>query len=324
MKFTHALLLSALGWLAGSPATAQADDTDKYPQRVVRIVVPTPAGGASDTAARLLAQALGPLWGQQVIVENKPGAGGAIAVQSVLAAPADGHTLLWGLSSLAGLPLAQANAPFKHLGELAPVAPVLEFGYALFATPSLPVHSVAELVAYGRQHPGQLHYATGTLGEFMVGAQVLKAAGVTAVRVPYKGGAQLVPDLMSGVVQLNVGPIANGHGHAKAGKLKALATLTAQRSPLLPGVPTLAEAGVALPALPSWNALFAPPQTPRALTTRMARDVSQALKAPALRAALDQQGATVLGGTPEQLQQAVDKATEVWKQFAREHDIANE
>ena len=298
--------------------------TGTFPTRPIRIVVPTPAGGPSDTVARLLAQSLSISLGQQVIVENKAGASGAIAAQAVMAAPPDGHTLLWAQASMAGLPAVQKGSPYKHMSELAPVSNVLNFGYALFVANDVPVKNYAELVAYGKGNPDKLSYATGTLGEYMVGAHVLKSAGIQAVRVPYKGGAQLMPDLISGQVQVNFGPVVSGLQHAKAGKIKMLGTLLPQRLAGASDVPTFVELGIPAGNLPTWNALFAPAGTPREITGKLSVEIAQALKNPAIRTTLELQGAQPLGSTPQQLAEAVEASNTAWRNFVREYDIPQE
>jgi tripartite-type tricarboxylate transporter receptor subunit TctC len=317
--------LAAMAVVCGTVGEmALAQGAADFPRKTVQIIVPTPAGGPSDTAARQVAQALSVAWGQQVIVENKPGALGAIAAQAVLGARADGHTLLWAQGSMVGLPMVQKNAPYRSLGEFAPVVNVLQFGYAMFANKDVPFKTFNEFVAYGKANPGKLNFATGTLGEYMTGAQVLKAVGVQAERVPYKGGAQLMPDLIGGQVQINFGPIQSGISYVKAGKLRMLVTLLPRRSSLMPDVPTAGELGVALGNIPSWNGIFAPPGTTREITEKIASAVNQALKAPALRAALEQQGAEPLGGTPQQLADAVVMASDAWKSFVNDYAIPQE
>ncbi|MFO1197704.1 MAG: tripartite tricarboxylate transporter substrate binding protein [Burkholderiaceae bacterium] len=316
--------VAAISSLACAATDAAAQSAAAWPSRPVHIVVPTPAGGPSDTIARTIAQSLSAAWRQPVVVENKPGAGGALAAQAAMASPPDGHTLLWAPSSLAGLPMVQKNAPFRNLGELSPVSNVVQFEYALFVANDVPAKTFAELVAYGRANPEKLNFATGTLGEYMVGAHVLRSAGVKAVRVPYKGGAQVMPDLVSGQVQLNFGPIVSGLQHAKQGRLKVLATMLGQRSPLLPDVPTAAELGVAPAELPSWNAIYAPRGTPRDVAEKIAGAVADVLRSPAIRATLAQQGAVPIGSTPQQLADATDAATAAWKAFVRDYEIPQE
>ena len=150
------------------------------------------------------------------------------------------------------------------------------------------------------------------------------ATGVAATRVPYRGGVQVMPDLINGQLQLNFGPIVSGLPHLRAGKLRALMTLGAQRHPLLPDVPCSAELGVPPADLPTWNAVFAPPRTPRAVADRIAADVAAALRQPAVRTALEQQAATPIGGTPQQLAEAVESADRTWKAFVKAHAVPME
>lgn len=320
----RAFVLSSTSLLLATVPCAQAQTATGYPARPVTIVVPTPAGGPSDTAARLVAKSLSAAWAQPVVVENKAGAGGALAAQAVMAAAPDGHTLLWAQASMAGMPFVQKGAPYQAMSEFTPVSNVLNFGYALFVTRDLPAQNFTDLVAYGRAQPNRLNFATGTLGEYMVAEHVLKAAGVKAQRVPYKGGAQLMPDLIGGQVQVNFGPILSGLQHVKAGKLKMLATALPQRSALLPDVPTLSELGIPAGNLPTWNALFAPPGTPRDVAEKLASAVAQSLRDPAVRGPLEANGADPIGSTPQQLADAVAAATSAWRAFVRDYSIPQE
>lgn len=318
----HLLALAAALAAMGLPAVSMA--ANGFPARPVTIVLPTPAGGPSDVAARLVARSLSAAWGQTVNVENKPGASGAIAARAVMAAPADGHTLLWGQGAMAGLPFVQKNPPYRTMAELAPVANVLQFGYALFVNRDLPVQNFADLVAYGRANPEKLAYGTGVLTEYGVAVHVLGSSGVKAQRVPYKGGVQVMPDLISGQVHLNFGPISSGLQHVRAGKLKVLATALPQRSAILPDVPTFAELGLPPGGLPSWNAVFAPAGTPRAVIDAIAEAVASATRDPAVRGPLVASGSEMLGDGPAQLAAAVESATEAWKTFVRDNQVPQE
>jgi tripartite-type tricarboxylate transporter receptor subunit TctC len=315
----HLIALAAA--LAGMAWPAMSQAAAGYPSRPVTLVLPTPAGGPSDVAARLVARSLSAAWGQAVNIENKPGAGGAIAARAVMSAQPDGYTLLWGISAMAGLPFVQKSPPYRSLAELAPVANVLQFGYALFVNRDLPVQNFAELVAYGRANPDQLNYGTGVLTEYGAAVHVLGSMGIRAQRVPYKGGVQVMPDLISGQVQLNFGPIGSGLQHVRAGKLKVLATALSHRSPILPDVPTFAELGVPPGGLPSWNAVFAPASTPREVIDTIARAVAIATRDPAVRGPLVDSGSEMLGDGPDQLAQAVESATQTWKAFVRDNQI---
>ncbi|MEY4751282.1 MAG: hypothetical protein RIQ60_3496 [Pseudomonadota bacterium] len=289
----------------------------------LRIVVATPAGGASDTAARLLAQSLAKLQGRQVIVDNRPGGNGVPAVQSVLSAAPDGQTLLWAQASMAGMPMLVKSAPVKSLAEFVPVSLVVNLVYGVMVNSKVPASSVAELSAHLKARPGALSYGTGVLIEYMVTEHFLRASGAKALRVPYKGGAQLMPDLISGEIQFNIGPLAPALPHVRSGKLRLLATLP-DRVDAAPGVPTLAESGISTEGLPTWNGLIAPPGTPREVAERLAVDVNKALADPGLRSAMEAQGLHVNGGTPQQMSAAIEAAAATWRQFIRDYDIPQE
>ncbi len=304
---------------AGMPALAQP----AFPSQPVRIIVSTPAGGASDAAARLLAQSLSKSLGQQVIVDNRPGGNGVLAMQAALAAPADGHTLLWAISSMSGVPMLVKSSPVKSMSEFAPVVPVVNLVYGLVVNPKVPAASVAELTAYPKANPDKASYATAPLSEYMVAVHYLRSAGLKAVRVPYKGGAQLLPDLISGEVQFYFGPLAPVLPHVRSGKLRLLATLP-DRSDVAPGVPSLAEAGIDTSGLPTLNGLVAPPRTPREVVNRIAQETNRALADPALRTALEAQGFRVVGGTPQQMADAIATASVAWRDFIRDYQIPQE
>jgi putative tricarboxylic transport membrane protein len=300
------------------PASAQ------YPSRPVHLLVPFPAGGPSDNAARTVAQALSKSVGQPVVVENKPGANGAIAAQAVLAAAPDGYTLLWGVGSMGGIPFLMRNPPFESLADFAPVSMVGRFAFAMFVHPGVPAKSVAEFVAYARANPDKLSYATGTVSEYLAGAQLMKATGISMVRVPYKGGAQAMPDLVAGRVEVYLTPISLGLPHAKDHRLRLLATLLPQRSAAAPDVPTLAEAGVPGVSVPTWQAIFAPRKTPREITERLSLETKLVLKDPGVQAQFDRQTLQIEGSTPEALAAIVREESRTWGQFIRENGITPE
>jgi len=315
-----ALAAGAVAALAHpAPALAQSG----FAGQPLKIVVATPPGGASDTAARLVGQFMAKSLGQAVVVENKPGGNGVPAMLSVLSAPPDGRTLLWAMSSMAGTPLLVKSAPVKSMGEFVPVAPVVNLVYGLFVNPKVPASTVAELNAYLKANPDRLSYGTGVLSEYMVTAHYLRAVGAKAVRIPYKGGAQLMPDLISGALQFNIGPLAPGLPHANTGKLRLLATLP-DRGTVVPGVPSLADAGIASDGFPTWNGLVAPPGTPKEVAARLAQEVNRALADPSVRGSLEAQGFRVAGGTPQQMGEAIESATAAWQRFVRDYDIPQE
>ena len=296
----------------------------EYPTRPVRIIVPLTSGGPSDAAARSLGQPLSKVLGQPVIIDNRPGAGGAIAAQAALAAVPDGYTLLWGIASMAALPLVQKSPPYQSLAELAPVSLVGRFTFALFVHPGVPAGSVKELVGYARTNPNKLAFATGTLGEFMATAQFMKATGIQMLQVPYKGGAQAMPDLLAGRIQLHITPIQLGLQHARDGKLLLLAAVLSRRSTVAPDVPTLPEQGVQGVSTPGWQALFAPPKSPPAVIAILSREITHALRDADARARFEQQAFMLDGAGPDGLKAVVMEEFARWATFVRENNIPKE
>lgn len=296
----------------------------EYPMRPVRIIMPLPSGGPSDAAARLLGQPLSKAIGQPIIIDNRPGAGGAIAAQLALAASPDGYTLLWGISSMVALPLLQKSPPYQSLAELAPVSLVGRFNSALFVYPGVPANSVKELVQYARANPNKLTFATGTLGEFMTTAQFMKATGIEMFRVPYKGGAQAMTDLLAGRIQVHMTPIQLGLPHARAGKLLLLASVHPRRSAVAPDVPTLAELGVLGVSTPSWQALLAPLKSPPAIIAKLSKEITQALREADIQSRLEQQAFVVEGAGPDALKTVIMEDFARWAAFVRENDIPKE
>ena len=295
-----------------------------YPEKPIRILVPFPAGGASDAAARAVGQSLSANLGQPVVIENRPGANGGIAAQSVMTAPADGYTILWGSASMVALPLILKKPPFAAMGELSAISTVGRLPFALFVNPEVPARTMAELATHIRANPGKLNYATGSLSEFMAGAQFVKAVGADVERISYKGGSQVMPDLVAGRVQMNFGPVSTGMTYVNGGRLRVVATLLPARSPLLPEVPTAAEAGFPELAVPTWQALLAPPKTPRAVIDPLSRAVQAALRDPATLAQLARIGVLPLGSSPQGLEALMREDAAVWMRFTREHRIEPE
>jgi tripartite-type tricarboxylate transporter receptor subunit TctC len=261
--------------------------------------------------------------GQPVVVENKPGALGAIAAQAVLAAPPDGYTLLWGISSMPAIPLLQKSPPYQSMADFTPVSIVGSMAFGLFVNPGVPAKTVGELVQHLREHPDKLSFAAGPMSEWAASAQFMKASGTRMQRVPYQGNAQALPDLIGGRVQVYFTTLSPTLTHAREGRLRLLATLTAQRTPFAPDVPTMAEAGytVALHALAA-QTLFLPPKAPRDIAERLAREVAAVLRNPDLRAEFDRMALAPAPSTPDELAAAMAEATEAWRTFIRENNIA--
>ena len=310
-QLTLACMLLALGF-----AATAAD----YPNRAIRVIVPFGSGGVTDAVARITARALEKSLGQPVVVENKPGADGAIAATLVKNAAPDGYTLFFATSSSLSTPLVSKAAGFDPIADFAPISTVGRFPYAMFVNTDVPATSVKEFVAYARAHPGTLNYGTVNVGEQLAAAQFVKASGVDMLRIPYKSSP--VTELLAGRIQIYFGPVGMGLSHAKDGKVRLLATLVPERTPLTPDVPTIAEAGVAgISAGSSYQMFLAPARTPRDVVEKLSRAVNAAVADPEVRAQLEKASLVAEGMTPAQLTKLIAEANVTWTQFFREAGV---
>ena len=305
----RALLLCFL--VAASPAMAQS----------VRFVVGFTPGGPSDILARALGAKLSDSLGQPVVVENRPGAGGNLAAEVVAKSPPDGNTWLLGNNSI----LATNQALYSHLGydpvkDFAPVALVAIQPNVLVVHPSLPVHTVKELIAYAKAHPGQLNYAsTGAGVAAHLSAELFKAmAGVDMIHVPYKGAQPALTDVIAGQCQLMFATSASVIPYIKAGRLRALAVTTAQRSPSLPDLPTVAEAGVPGFESVTWHGVVVPSATPPATVERLNRAINAALAQKDLVDRLNGLGAEIAGGTPQEFAAYIAREIPRWTKVVKD------
>ena len=288
--------LAALLLAAGLPVIAQT-----FPTKPSRLVVPFPPGGPLDVIGRLIAQQLGERWGQNVVVENKPGAGGNIGADFVAKATPDGYTVVMGaLSTQAVNPSLYSKMPYDAQKDFAPITRVAITPNVLVVNPALPVNSVKELIAYAKAHPGKLSFGSGSTGSagHLAGELLKVDAGIDMVHVPYKGAAPAMQALLAGDTQLMFDNLANAMAQVKAGKLRALAVTTAERSKLAPELPTMAEAGVAGFDISTWFGLFAPAGTPPEIVGKWNSDVVRILDSPEMRERLIAQGAEAAPDSP--------------------------
>ena len=302
MRATFAALLAA----ALLPAAAIAQS---YPAKPVTFVVPFPAGGGTDIAARVVANKLTAKWGQSVVVENKAGAAGIVGTDFVAKAKPDGYTLLIANVGIPSInPVLYAKLPYNPDTAFAPITEICELPFVLMATPSFAANTPKELVALAKAQPDKVTFASsGSGGSPHLTAEIFQqATGTRMMHVPYKGGGPAMTDLMAGHVNLLFASILEGSGHIKAGKLKALAVTSPKRSPALPDVPTLAEAGISGAESGSWVALMAPAGTRQAIVDKIVADVKEVVADPNVTAQLVSQGATPQSSTPAQLQALVD------------------
>lgn len=302
---------------------ARAGLAETYPSRPIRWIVPFPAGGTTDLVARLLAQWLSQRLGQQVIVENKPGGGTNVGVEAAVAAPADGYTLLFTLSTNTINPSLYKKLPFDFQHDIAPVAGLAELPLILEVNPLLPVKTVADLIAYAKASPGKVNcasFGSRTISDLAIELFAL-SAGIDIVRVPYPGDAPMLIDLVSGRVQAAVDALPVSLPHVRAGEIRALGLMSAKRSSSLPNLPTVGET---IPGfeVKAWTGVGVPRGTPAAIIERLNREINAGLGDPTIKAKLTEVGGTPLLYTPDQLGALVAGETSRWADLIKRAGIA--
>jgi len=300
----HRLLTALLSGIACTSAGAQtrSDTPAHYPSKPLRIVVGFPPGGNSDFVARAVGRGLGELWGQQVIVDNRPGAGGNVAAEIVAKAPPDGHTLLLGVFAHAVNPSLYTKLPFDALRDFAPVILCASSANILVVHPSLPVKTVKELIALAKAKPGAITYASAGNGtaSHLAGELLKMRAGIDIVHVPYRGTGLAHTDLMGGRVTMFFAAMAGTLPSVQAGRLRALGVTTIKRWPGAPNVPTMVEAGMPGFEINSWSGLLAPAGTPKEIVVRLNTEVARILRSPETAERLYSFGAEAIDNTPEE------------------------
>ena len=305
---------------AASPSGAQA----QYPVKPIRLVVPFPPGGGADIAARVFAVPLGEALGQPIIVDNRAGADGVIAGEAVMKAPADGYTLLFGTATgMSAVFAFRKSVPYDPVADFTPVARIGTFVFFLFVPEDMPARSVAELLAHVRANPGKLNYGTGSGTGIIASAQLNQVAKLDVVHIPYKGEALVTADMLAGRVQMMFAAGGPALPHVRSGKLRALATLLPNRSPLLPEVPTLAEAGIKL-SIDPWGGLFGPAGLPRDVVERLNREMVKVLGRPEVREQLGRLAFAAQGSTADEFRSFVRDQLGIWKSVAKQAGIQPE
>jgi tripartite-type tricarboxylate transporter receptor subunit TctC len=326
VKFPHRrrFLHLAAGAVALS-AVSGAARAQAYPSRPVRLIIGVAPGSAPDIVGRLMAQWLSERLGQPFVVENRPGGGGNIAIEAVVKAPADGHTLLLVTIQSAVNATLYDKLNYDFLRDIAPVASISRQTLALEVNSSIPARTVPEFIAYAKANPGKLSMATPGNGStnHMAGELFKLMAGVDVVHVPYRGGAAALTDLIGGQVQMMFGDLTSSMEYVRAGKLRALAVSTAARSAALPDVPPLADF---LPGYDAsgWFGIGAPKATPAALVERLNREVNAGLADPTLKARVADLGAVVFAGSPASFGDFIADETEKWRKVIRAAGIKPE
>jgi tripartite-type tricarboxylate transporter receptor subunit TctC len=307
----YRLLASLALLLCAAPLGAQT-----YPAKTVRLIVPFSPGGSTDVTARIVAQKLSDAWRQQVIVDNRAGAGGNIGAEAVARAAPDGYTLLLATTGVMSINhRLYRSLPFDALKDFAPVTQIGALPLILIVHPSLPAKSVKELIAIARAAPGQLSYASSGVGSatHMTSELFRMMARVDILHVPYKGSGQAMADLVGGQVGIAFDQITSSLPQVQAGKLRALAVTSAKRFPSVPNLPSVAEAGVPGYESVSWNGLAAPANTPREIVSRIQGEVAAALRTADIKDRFFKDGIEPIASTPEQFAAHIRSERAKWE-----------
>jgi len=317
------LLTTIVACAVSAVAIETASAQDWQPSRPITLVVPFPAGGGNDALARLVAERMSKTLGQQVVVENRGGAGGTVATRAIVKSPPDGHTILLSYTGTFAInPTLYPNAGYDPRKDFAAIGSIGTLTSVLVSHPSLPVKSTADLIAYAKANPGKINYGfvPGTVGHIST-EMFARSAAIKLTNIPYKGNGNAIADLMGGHVSMMFLSILPVIGQIQAGTLNALAVASPARSSLIPNVPTIAESGV-----PGFSAvitygLAAPPGTPRAIVDRLNKELQVALADPALRKRLDAEGGQVLPGTPAEYAATIDSEERKWGPLVKSLDL---
>ena len=316
-------LAAAVLLIAGGIATAQ-----EFPSRVVRLIVAFPPGGSTDIYARVIANEMQAAWGKSVIVENRPGGTGVIGTQLVRQSPPDGHVLLFTSNTAHVLgPLLMDPRPFDPVADFTPVSKALRFPLYLIVHPSIPARSLKEFIAFARARPGQFNYASSGQGgtSHIVSELFNAAAGIKASHVPYKGAAPALQSVMTGEAQYLFNNIGTSQAFVLAGKLRGFAVTGEKRSPALPDVPTIAEAGIAgLENAYTWSGLFGPPGMPAPVVEKLSAEMIRIMRLPEVGKRILNDGYEVVASTPLQLTRDMQSEVATWSRVIRERGIKAE
>lgn len=309
----------ALAFTLTGPASAQS-----YPTKPIRLVIPFPAGGATDIVTRAIAVKLADGLAQPVVVDNKPGAGGAIGSDLVARAAPDGYTILLTTTSTHSVgPALNPRLPYNVERDFMPVTHVADATNVLLVSQAVPAKSVRELVALAKEKPGGLAFGSSGTGTIVhLSGELFKSlAGVDLLHVPYKGTQLAIPDVISGQVALIFDNIASALPHVRSGKVRALAVTSAKRSSLLPDLPTMIEAGVPGYVSDTYFGVFAPTGTSREIVARLNQELNRVIRQPDLRERFANQGIEPVGGTPEQFAQVIRSETAKWGKVIRDANV---
>ncbi len=296
-----------------------------YPNRPIRYVVPFPAGGSADGIARIKAQQLSQVMGQQWLVDNRPGADGVLAGNIVIKAAADGHTVFFGSNTpMSAGPALRKVPPYDPVKDFTAIGLIGHFTFILFASPTVPAKTLGELIEYARANPGTVNYGTGNTGSIVSTAQLKSLAKLDITHIPYKGDAPTTTDLMGGRIQFAIMAPIPALAQAQAGRLRMLAVLLPRRSTLVPDVPTIGEAGMPGVSIAPWTGLFGPAGIGGELLARLSRDLNGVLNRPDIRDQIGKQGLEVQTSTPAELTAHTRDQYQAWAKVIRDTNIPQE
>jgi tripartite-type tricarboxylate transporter receptor subunit TctC len=318
---TNVVACLACAALAGAAGVVFAQGG--YPSKPVRIIVPSSAGGGTDIVARILAPELSKRLHQQVVIDNRPGAGTMIGIEIAAKSPADGYTVLMGLSTLAINSAIYKKVPYDPRHDFAPITQAVSSASIIVVHPSVPVKALKELIAFARARPGQLNYASAGTGTYphMTMELLLSMAKLKMVHIPYKGTAPAMIDMLAGQVATMAATVLTGMPHIRSGRLRPLGITSLERTKVAPEIPTVAEAG--LPGYESvqWYGMLAPAKTPRDIVNRLNAEATAVLKQPEIKARFANDGADTVGSSPEEFTRYIQSELVKWANVARNAGI---
>jgi tripartite-type tricarboxylate transporter receptor subunit TctC len=308
MRYLLIAICLVLGF--GQPLAAD------FPSRPVRLVVPLPAGTSTDVIGRILAEKVSARLGQQVVVDNKPGADGAVAATELKRASADGYTIMLASNSaMSGVPATRTSPPYDVSADFTPITDVGRYSFFFFVTKDIPANTLSEFIEYAKSNPGKLNYGAGNITGRLSVASVAVARGLNMTHVPYRGEPPAMTDLITGRIQAMVATPGTGAPHVRDGKIRALATVLQRRSPLLPDVPTISEAGFPDFVIEPWAGLFGPPKMPRELVEVLNKAFADAMADPAVGQRMAELDFVLTPSSPEELEALVKRQLEAHRKI---------
>lgn len=313
------LVLTILAAVAGAPSA----NAQNYPTRPIRWIVPVPAGATTDIVTRLVAQKISEAWGQQVIVDNRPGASGIIGAELVAKSPTDGYTLLMVPATYAVIPSIYPKMPYDNERDLTPVSLVAAAPFILVVHPTLPVKTVQDLIALSRARPGQINYASASNGGLphLAGELFNSMTGATLVHIPYKGAAPATTDLLAGQVQLMFNNMLSAMPHVKSGKLRAIAVTSIKRSRAVPELPTIAESGIPGYEVSGWYGVLVAAGTAPDIVARLNGEINRAARLPEVVQRMAGDGVEAVGSTPEYFGNYLRQESAKWSKVVKRSGI---